>query len=287
VAVAAVNGVATFTNLQLTGSGAHTLRFAITTPSLNVVSASIPLGAGPATQLAVTTQPAGAVSGVAFTTQPVIAIRDASNNLTTSTAAVTATIATGSGTLVGTATVNAVNGVATFTNLQVNGSGAHTITFTSGALTSATSASFTVTQVAASLSIQTQPAGATNGVAFGTQPVVHVLDNAGLLVTGGAPLAVTASINTGGGALGGTVTVNTVNGVATFGTLAITGTGDHTLQFSTTAPALTVNSALFTVGMFDLAVLDHAAERRGIAAYPVVGRGGALPRLAVRTERAP
>jgi hypothetical protein len=289
VAVAAVNGVATFTNLQLTGSGAHTLRFAITSPALNVVSASIALAAGPATQLAVTTQPAGAVSGVAFTTQPVVAIRDASNNLTTSTAAVTATIATGSGALVGTVTVNAVNGVATFTNLQVNGSGAHTITFTSGALTSATSTSFTVTQVAASLAIQTQPSGATNGVVFGTQPVVQVLDNAGLVVTtgSGATLAITASINTGAGTLAGSVTVNAVNGVATFASLSITGTGDHTLQFASTAPVLTVNSALFTVGAFDLAVLDPMSERRRDAAYPFLGRGGAGLRRWAQTGQAP
>ena len=84
------------------------------------------------------------MSGVAFTTQPVIAIRDAGNNLTTSTATVTAAIATGTGTLSGTLTATAVNGVATFTSLKITGSGPHTLSFTSGALTPATSISFTV-----------------------------------------------------------------------------------------------------------------------------------------------
>ncbi len=247
--VAAVNGVATFTDLALTGSGTHTLQFTTSSPSLSVTSASISLGAGSPTQLAVSTQPAGAVSGVAFTTQPVVQIRDGSGNLTTSSASVTAAIASGTGTLVGTATVAAVNGVATFTNLQINGSGAHTITFTSGALTSATSSSFTVSQVAASLSVQTQPAGAVTGTAFTTQPVVRVLDNAGLLVTTGtgASQVITAAVATGSGTLGGTLTATASGGVATFTNLAITGTGAHTLQFSTTSPSLTVNSSSFTV----------------------------------------
>ncbi len=260
--VNAVNGVATFTNLQLTGSGAHTLSFA-SAGLTSATSASVSITAGTATQLAISTQPAGAVSGVNFTTQPVIAIRDVSGNQTTSTASVTAAIASGSGTLSGTTTVVAVNGVATFTNLQIAGSGAHTLTFTATGLTSATSGSFTVTQVAASLLVQTQPSGAASGVAFTTQPVVHILDNAGLLVTtgSGASLIVTAAIATGTGSLGGTLTANASNGVATFASLAITGSGDHTLQFTTTAPALTTTSATVNVPALDLSDGERVAVR--------------------------
>ncbi len=251
VTVNAVAGVATFTNLAITGTGAHTLSFATVTPALTGTSASFTVGAGAPAQLGVFTQPAGAVSGVAFTTQPVIEIRDAGGNrVTSATTAVTAAIASGSGALVGTATVNAVAGLATFTNLRLDGTGAHTLTFTAGGLTAATSNSITVSQTAASLQVQTQPAGAASGAAFTTQPVVRVLDNAGLAVTtgAGATAAVTAAIATGSGTLGGTVTVNAVNGVATFTNLAITGTGAHTLSFSTVTPALTVTSASVTVG---------------------------------------
>jgi hypothetical protein len=245
-----VNGVATFTDLTLTGSGAHTLRFATTTPALSVNSSSFTIGAGAPTQLAITTQPSGAVSGVNFTTQPVVELRDAGGVLTSSTAAVTAAIASGSGTLSGTVTVNAVGGVATFTNLKIAGSGAHTITFTSGALTAATSNSLTVTQTAASLSVQTQPSGASSGSAFTGQPVVQILDNAGQPVTtgAGAALTVTATIASGNGSLSGTAAVAAVNGVATFTNLAITGSGAHTLQFATTSPALTTTSSSFSVG---------------------------------------
>src|SRR5690606_21830623 len=146
-------------------------------PALSVVSASVDVQAATpvATQLAVTTQPAGAVSGLALTTQPVIEIRDGSNALvSSSTAAVTASIASGSGALVGTQTVNAVNGVATFTDLRIDGAGSHTLEFTATGLTAATSSAFTVTQTAATLQVQAQPAGATSGDAFTTQPVVRI-----------------------------------------------------------------------------------------------------------------
>ena len=98
---------------------------------------------GPATKLATTTSAAGSVSGVAFTTQPVVTIQDASSNtVTNSTATVTASIS--SGTLIGTTTATAVNGVATFSNLGITaGSASYTITYSSGALTS-TSHSITV-----------------------------------------------------------------------------------------------------------------------------------------------
>jgi len=247
--VTAVAGVATFTNLQITGTGAHTLSFSTTTPSLSVTSDEFTVAAGPATQLAVITQPGEAVSGVAFTTQPVIEILDVGGNRTGSTASVTATIASGTGTLVGTSTVTAVDGRATFTDLQINGSGAHTLSFAATDLTTATSNSFTVTQVAASLEIQTQPEGAASGTAFGTQPVVRILDNAGLVVTtgAGATLSVSAARASGTGTLGGTTSVTAVAGVATFTNLQITGSGSHTLTFATGTPSLNVTSAAFTV----------------------------------------
>jgi hypothetical protein len=89
----------------------------------------------------ITTQPAGAFTGTVFSTQPVVKITDASGNtITSSTANVVASIASGTGTLSGTTTVAAVNGVATFTNLKITGTGDHTLTFTAaGGLTAATS----------------------------------------------------------------------------------------------------------------------------------------------------
>lgn len=98
-----------------------------------------------ATAILMTTQPVGGTSGAALATQPVVRIVDSTNNtVTTSTASVTVTAS--GGTLGGTTTVTAVNGVATFTDLTNTTAGSYTLTFTSTSpttLTSATSASFT------------------------------------------------------------------------------------------------------------------------------------------------
>ena len=149
--VAAVAGVATFSGLGITGLiGARALSF--TAAGLTTAtSASFTLAAGAPTQLAVRTQPVAGSAYQNFTTLPVIEIQDAQGNLTTSTATVTAAIASGGGTLVGplfgTPSITALSGVATFAVLVVQGSaGPRTLTFTSPALTAVTTASFNVSE---------------------------------------------------------------------------------------------------------------------------------------------
>src|SRR5205823_5829103 len=74
-------GVATFTNLAITGTaGDRTLSFSATGLT-SVNSATVTITAGAATQLTVTTEPSStAQSGVPFAQQPVIQLRDASGN---------------------------------------------------------------------------------------------------------------------------------------------------------------------------------------------------------------
>jgi adhesin/invasin len=106
--------------------------------------------AGAATQLAITTQPAGATSNVNFTTQPVVQLRDQfGNDVSQSNVAVTAAVFSGTGTLGGTAAVNTnASGQAVFATLRITGMltgyGNHSLRFTSGSLTAATSGVFTV-----------------------------------------------------------------------------------------------------------------------------------------------
>ncbi|MEO8623572.1 MAG: hypothetical protein ABI625_21015 [bacterium] len=102
---------------------------------------------GPATELGIQTQPVGAVTATPLSTQPVIEVRDKAGNVVpTATSAVTASIATGGGTLAGTTTVNAVAGVATFTNLIVSGTpGTYTLRFATSGLTPVTSADVVTT----------------------------------------------------------------------------------------------------------------------------------------------
>jgi hypothetical protein len=201
---------------------------------------------GPPTQLVIAVQPAGAVSGLALTTQPAVQVRDAAGVFVSSaTNQVTVSIASGSGTLIGTKTVAAVNGVANFSGLRIDGSGAHTLAFSATGLTGATAGSLTVTQTPASLSLQTQPAGATTGQPLTTQPVVRILDNAGLLITS-STLAVTSTVASGTATVtGGSAAA--AGGVATFTNLRLDGSGSVTLRFQTATPALQVVSAAVPV----------------------------------------
>ena len=123
------------------------LPLAVALSLLMSIVGTLPSAFAAASALAITTEPSGAVSGVAFTQQPVIGIVDTATTTVTSdtTTVVTAAIASGSGTLSGTQTATAVNGVVTFNNLTITGAGAYTLIFNSPSLTSATSASFTVT----------------------------------------------------------------------------------------------------------------------------------------------
>ena len=91
-------------------------------------------------KVAVTRASVGRTYGAIFTTQPQVTIQTASGStVTNSSETVTASISSG-GALIGTKSVNAVNGVATFTNLGLKGMNgtAYTITYTVSGLTTAT-----------------------------------------------------------------------------------------------------------------------------------------------------
>jgi hypothetical protein len=136
--------VAVMSGAQLTAVKVGTSTITATSGSATA-SVNVTVTPGAVQQLAIRTQPAGAIVGVAFTTQPVLELQDAAGNLVTSSATtVSAVIASGGGTLSGTTSVNAVSGVVTYTDLRINGNpGARTLSFVAGTLT-ATSAPFTL-----------------------------------------------------------------------------------------------------------------------------------------------
>jgi hypothetical protein len=155
----AVAGVATFTNLIITGTaGNFTLTFTPTSLTA-VTSSSFALAAGAATKVAITRASVGTRDNIAFTTQPQITIQDASGNTVSSSGTVTATISGAGGTLIGTTTATASSGVATFTGLGIDGTNGttYTITYTVSGLTVATA---TVTLVAYTVG-ETGPGGGT------------------------------------------------------------------------------------------------------------------------------
>jgi hypothetical protein len=231
--------VATIATMAACGGGSQPTANAVVVPP------------SPATQLAVATQPSSASSStVVFAAQPVVEVRDANNALvTSSTAAVTATVASGPGTLSGTKTVNAVAGVATFSNLALSGVGSSTLSFSSPTLTSATSSSIGVTAIA--LAITTQPGNTATGGLLTPQPMVQVRDVNNVLVSS-STAPVTVSVASGPGTLAGTKTVNAVAGVATFSNLSLTGVGSYTLSFaspgvtSVTSGTVAVSSTVLT-----------------------------------------
>ncbi len=266
------SGVATFTNLAITGMiGDRTLSFVA--PSLTgVTSGTVTVTAGAASQLTLTTAPSASVqSGIAFPQQPVLQLRDASSNAVSQLGVVvTAALATGSPTLGGTltATTNA-SGVATFTNLAITGTiGDRTLSFVAPSLTGVTSGTVTVGAGAASqLTLTTAPsASVQSGIAFPQQPVLQLRDASGNAVSQ-LGVVVTAALATGSPTLGGTLTATTnASGVATFTNLAITGvTGDRTLSFA--APSLTgVTSGTVTVTAGAASQLSFTQQPSAVAA---------------------
>ena len=261
--VSAVNGVATFSDLSINKTGNGYTLTASSSGLTNATSSAFNITPGTATQLVFGQQPTNTAGGSSITPAVTVQVQDADNNVvTTSTASITVAIGTNpsSGTLSGTTTVNAVNGVATFSNLSINKTGnGYTLTAGSSGLTSATSSAFNITVgTAAKLAFTTSPSSSTGGVAFTTQPVVTLQDAGGNTVTGTAQ-SVTVAIqsNAGpGGVLSGTTTVavNTVTGQATFSGLSINKAGNgYTLTATgstvNTTPGVVVSSAFnITVG---------------------------------------
>ena len=230
----AVNGVATFTNVGISGTAGTAYTLTFTSGSLTTATQSITPTFGLATQVALSTSAAGSASGSAFTTQPVITILDAfGNTVTNSTASVTMTVS-GNGTTLGTTTVNAVAGVATFTDVGISGTAgtAYTLTFASNGLTSATQSITPTFGAATQATLTTNAAGSASGSAFTTQPVVTIQDAFGNTVTN-STASVTMTVSTGATTVG-TTTINAVNGVATFTNVGISGTAGtaYTLTFA-------------------------------------------------------
>jgi hypothetical protein len=229
--VNAVAGVATFSNLSIDRAGVGYTLVASSGTLTAATSTAFNVTAGPPAKLAFAVQPTNVVAGTAITPAVQVSVQDSLGNLVpTATNSVTVAIGTnpGGGTLSGTATVNAVAGVATFSNLSINKTGTgYTLAATSGVLTGATSTAFNVTPgTATQLLFTTQPPA--NGTAGSplTAAVVSVEDALGNVVTTSvASIAITSTPTN----VGGTTTLSATNGVATFNNLIFTAVGSYTL----------------------------------------------------------
>src|SRR5439155_994201 len=153
-------GVASFTNLSYTV--AETMNVSFSSSGLTGASSSnVLVSPAAASKLTILAQPSNtATAGIAFAQQPTVRIEDQYGNLRSSdnTTSVTANRNAGSGTLQGTTTAAAVNGVVSFTNLSHTVAINITIDFASSGLVGTTSTTIAVSPTAADhLTIQTQP----------------------------------------------------------------------------------------------------------------------------------
>lgn len=219
--------------------GTHPVTLADT--GLEAIGNTVTVAANGDPRMAVIAQPSGAHADQAFLVQPSVEILDAAGQrvVADSTTVVTASIAPGTGAAgailgpPGALTATANSGVATFSGLKISAAGSsYALMFTAANHSATITASFDVGAVALTLAVTRQPAGATAGKPFATQPVVELRNAQGAVAPGS--VAVTATLSSGNGALGGTVHVNALNGVATFTSLEIDKPGTYRLEF--TAP---------------------------------------------------
>jgi S-adenosylmethionine hydrolase len=181
-------------------------------------------------------QPENVTAGNPFCSPIVVYVENQNGNLlTTNNSTVTISIATGptgAAPLGGTLSVNAKNGVATFSNLSLTTAGTYTLLASDNGVTSATSIKFSVSAAAAcKVVFGQQPSNVTAGSAITPPVTVYVEDKYGNIVTTDSS-RVTLSVATGltGCSNSGSTIVQAKNGVATFSSYQLTEAGKYTLQ---------------------------------------------------------
>ncbi len=146
-------GIATFTNLADAKAETITLKFTSNPVLAQAVSSSIVVNQQVPYQLVLHTQPSSsATAGQPFPTQPVVYVEDQAGDLVVgdNTTQVTVSLRTGTGPLLGTTTVTASGGIATFTNLSDDKAESIILLFTANGLVKTQSNPITVSPAAAS-----------------------------------------------------------------------------------------------------------------------------------------
>lgn len=276
----AVLGNAIFQGQRIEGAG--TFRFVASSPGLAPDTTDAITVTQQVAWLALLTQPAGAASGLPFTTQPVIELRDhAGLRVMGGSATVTAS-AHGGGALFGTRTVTAVDGVATFLDLAVEGAGTLQLNFVADGPVSVLSGELVVAPAPAGvrLLVGVAPVADMNsGQSFGVPITVDLSNRGGADV---AAIDVTVSwdptrfeyvdrsvgpwLDDGGSAA--TITADESQVAAGF--LRFTGStsGATTASFRVGQPILRTLAAVATVETTIDAVVN-AASNAASAAVPV------------------
>jgi len=210
-------------------------------------------GSTPA-KLAFTVQP-NASYGAGATITVKVSIETSTGAVVTSdTSAVTLALSGGTAgaTLGGTKTVNAVAGVATFSNLTVNKVGtAYVLNASDGSLSGASSTGFNITSgTATSITFTTQPSANANVAAGATIPLVAHVQDANANPVAGHSVSLAFGANPGSATL--SVTANPVatdaSGNATFGNVSLNKVASgYTLKATDNTTPLNVTGNSFNI----------------------------------------
>ena len=268
--VNAVSGVASFSGLSIDNGGTGYTLTAAASGLTGATSGAFDVGAAlPASVLVFSIQPASSVAGDPLSPAIQVEIRNANGErVRTARDAVTLSFGAnpGSGTLSGTKTVNAIDGIASFTGLSINRAATgYTLAASASGLTGATSSTFAVSpNLATKLRFISQPANAKGNVAQASNVTVGISDAYDNIVTS-ATSNVTLAIGNnpwrslltgGGGTLTATAaTVAAVAGVATFTNVRIDKPGVGYTLVATGSGVTAATSTEFNVNVvFDGAI---------------------------------
>jgi predicted RNA-binding protein len=195
--------------------------------------------------------PSSAQAGAAFTPSVIVRVEDAMGRLrTTFNGNIAIYVLSGPSSLIGTTTVAAVNGIATFSNVFVTEAGTYTLQADNGGGVTAVSASFAVVpgEPDGLVFVQHPTTVAVNSV-IAPPITIRAIDpffNTVTTYTGNVTLAV--ANNPSGATLGGTTTVAAIAGVATFTDITVSAAGaGYTLAASAAQMGPTFTTAFDVV----------------------------------------
>ena len=257
--------------------------FSILTAALLAAACSESTTPPTAAKLAFTALPPTVIAASPINPSVTVTIQDA-NGSTVGGASTSVTLSIGpnspAGTLAGTVTVAATDGVAVFPNVSIDKAGSgYTLSATAPNLSGATSSAFDVIPGApVKLGFTIQP---TSGLAntFFPAIAVAVLDAGGNTVTGAVTnVGLAISANPGNGTLTGSTFIPTFNGVATFSNVTVSAPGNgYTLIASAQNLGNTISVPFnMTVG---------AATKLGFVAQPLnTSPGELIPEVRVAIQ---
>jgi Fibronectin type III domain len=184
------SGVATFAGLGISGTAGANYTLTFSSPGLESATQTVVPSVGAASGLSLTAtgavQPSGARYGVDLTQQPKVQIIDSGNNAVAVTSVtVTASVASGDGTITNNTATTDANGLATWTTMRLSGvAGPFTMSFSASGYGTVTSAEFQLQKA-----LQTITFGSLSGKTVGDAPF-------GISATSDADLVITYSSDT-------------------------------------------------------------------------------------------